>query len=147
MNSASRVGQRPFVPHKRAAKIGDIAAAHATDCDYLVGTYDYACAARLIGSVHTTTGGFAGRGPYLVMIIADRSGMQIVGLDGSVYADDTLPHFVAGWSQALAQTERQVTATPDRRGLVRSVFDLVAAILTTVTGGTGGLIKGLVAGL
>jgi hypothetical protein len=128
-------------------QIGDIAAAHATDCDYLVGTYDYARAARLIGSVRMTAGGFAGRGPYLVMIIPDRSGLQIVGLDGSFYAEETLPHFVAGWSQALAQTERQVAATPDRPGLVRSVFDLVAAILTTVSGGAGGLIKGLIAGL
>jgi hypothetical protein len=128
-------------------QIGDIAAAHAADCDYLVGTYDYARAARLMATVHVTDGSFFGRGPYLLMIIPDRAGLRVAGLNGSGYGNDTMPLFISTWNQALSQTQAGISATPDRPGLVRSVFDLVGAVLATVTGGTAGLIKGVIGGL
>jgi hypothetical protein len=138
----------PNVIHTRwLVQIGDIAASHAGDCDFLVGTYDYARAARLMASVRVTDGGFYGRGPYLLMIIPGRSGMAAAGLDGSAYSDQNMASFVSNWSQALAQTEARISAMPERPGLVRSVFDLAGAVLATMTGGAGGLIKGVFAGL
>jgi hypothetical protein len=138
----------PNVIHTRwLVQIGDFAASHASDCDFLVGTYDYARAAGLIASVHVTDGGFYGRGPYLLMIIPDRSGIRVAGLDGSVYRDEDMPVFISTWGRALAQTEARIAATPERPGLVRSVFDLVGAVLATVTGGAGGLVKGVLAEL
>ena len=128
-------------------QIGDIPRAHAGDCDFLVGTYDYARAAALTASVRTSRGGFVGRGPYLLMIIPDAGGMHVAGLDGSAVAEADMPGFIAGWGQALGQAERQIATHPRRPGLVRSVFDLVAAILGTVAGGASGLIEGVFAGL
>ena len=128
-------------------QIGDIAKSHAEDCDYLVGTYDYARAGRLISAVHTTEGGFFGRGPYLLMIIPDRSGLRVAGLDGSGYGSADMERFIGTWNRALSKSQSQISATPDRPGLIRSIFDLIGAVLTTVTGGTGGLIKGVFAGL
>ena len=128
-------------------QIGDVAPAHAADCDYLVGTYDYARAARLMSAVHTSEGGFFGPGPYLLMIIPDRTGMHAAGLNGSEYANADFPRFISTWNSALSETQAQVTATPDRPGLIRSIFDLVSAVLTTVTGGSSGLVRGVFAGL
>ena len=48
------------------------------------------------------------------------------------------------WGTALRQTEARVTREPDQPGLVRSVFNLVSAMLRTVAGGTAGLIRGVV---
>ena len=126
-------------------QMSDLPASHAQDCDFLVGTYDYARAARVISSIRTAEGGFFGRGPYLLMIIPDRNGLHVAGLNGSGYSD--MNSFIAGWGHALAQSQAQISATPDRPGLVRSVFDLVSAILRTVTGGTNGLVTGIFAGL
>jgi hypothetical protein len=128
-------------------QIGDVAASHAQDCDYLVGTYDYARAARLMSAVRTSEGGFMGRGPFLLMIIPDRTGMHVAGLNGSGYGSDDMGRFISTWNEALAQSQARITATPDRPGLIRSIFDLVGAVLTTVTGGAGGLIEGVFAGL
>ena len=128
-------------------QIGNIPRAHAADCDFLVGTYDYARAAALTASLRTSQGGFAGRGPYLLMIIPDAGGIHVAGLDGSGVAEADMPGFIGGWGRALAQAEHQIAARPRRPGLVRSVFDLVTAILGTVTGGAGGLIEGVFAGL
>ena len=128
-------------------QIGDVPRAHAADCDFLVGIYDYARASALIASVRTRQGGFAGRGPYLLMVIPDASGMRVAGLDGSGVSEADMPAFIAGWGRALGQAERQIAVRPRRPGLVRSVFDLVAAILGTVAGGAGGLVEGVFAGL
>ncbi len=128
-------------------QLGEIPIDHAKDCDYLVGVYDYARAARLIGAVRASEGGFFGPGPYLLMLIPDRTGLHVAGLDGSHYALADFPRFIGTWNQALQQSQARITATPDRPGLIRSVVDLIGAILNTVTGETGGLIKGVFAGL
>jgi hypothetical protein len=132
---------------KWLVQIGDIPVSHAQDCDFLVGTYDYARAARVVSSIRTTQGGFFGRGPYLLLIIPDRNVLRVAGLDGSAYGEADMGRFIDGWSQALAQSEAQISATPDRPGLVRSVFDLVRAVLGTVAGGANGLVTGVFAGL
>jgi hypothetical protein len=128
-------------------QIGDIPASHAQDCDFLVGTYDYARAARIISSIRTAQGGFFGRGPYLLMIIPDRNGLHVAGLNGSGYADGDMHRFIGNWGSALAQSQMAISARPDQPGLVRSVFDLVSAVLRTVTGGANGLVTGVFAGL
>ena len=128
-------------------QIGDIPREHAADCDFLVGTYDYARAAALTANVHTQTGGFYGRGPYLLMIIPDATGMRVAGLDGSGVAEADMPAFIASWGRALNQAERQISPHGHRPGVLRSVFDLIAAILGTVAGGASGLIEGVFAGL
>ena len=138
----------PNLIHTRwLVQIGDVPRAHAADCDFLVGTYDYARAAALTASVRTRHGGFAGRGPYLLMVIADAGGMRVAGLDGSGVAEADMPAFIAGWGRALNEAEQQIGAHPSRPGLVRSIFDLVAAILGTVTNGLGGLIEGVFSSL
>jgi hypothetical protein len=126
----------PFWPPERAA-----------DCDFLVGTYDYARAARLLGALHLTDGSLSGPGPFLLMIVPDSTGLHVIGLDGSFYADANFAQFVNAWSSALQQTEVLVTRKPDQPGLVRSIFDLVSAILRTAAGVTGGMIRGVVGNL
>jgi hypothetical protein len=128
-------------------QIGEISPTHAKDCDYLTGVYDYARAARLISAVRASEGGFGGPGPYLLMIIPDRTGLHVAGLDGSRYNEAEFGRFIDNWSRALQQSQARITATPDRPGLIRSVVDMVGAILNVITGGTGGLIKGVFAGL
>jgi hypothetical protein len=129
-----------------AGAVSDIPRAHAADCDFLTGTYDYARAARLMASIRTTRGGFAGPGPYLLMIIPGGVGARVFGIDGSGYSDAEMGNFSAGWGRALSESEMRITAHPPRPGLVRSVFDLIVAILGTATGGASGLIEGVFGG-
>jgi len=117
------------------------------DCDYLVGTYDYSRAAALIASLHATAGSTAGRGPFLAMIIPDGRGLRVVAVNGSGYASDDFDSFVRSWNDAINRTQSRLSVHPDRPGLVRSVFDLVFAVLRTVFGASAGLIQGTVAGL
>lgn len=117
------------------------------DCDYLVGTYDYGRAAALIASFQQTTGSPAGRGPFLAMIIPDARGLRVAAVDGSRYASDDFDSFVRSWNDAINRTQLQLSTQPDRPGLVRSVFDLVFAVLRTVFGASAGLIQGTIAGL
>jgi hypothetical protein len=128
-------------------QIGDIAASHAQDCDYLVGTYDYARAARLTAEIRTSDGSFVGRGPYLLMIIPDATGLHVAGLDGSGYGNGDLNRFIGTWNEALTQSQSQIATTPNRPGIIRSIFDLISAVFTSVTGGTTGLIRGVFTGL
>jgi hypothetical protein len=128
-------------------QLPEVPAAKATDCDYLVSTYDYARATRLMHAARLSEGRFAGRGPFLVMVNPDGSGLHVAGLDGSAVSEAEFGTFVDSWGRALRQTEAMVTRTPDRPGLVRSFFDLIAAILRTVAGITGGVIQGVLAGL
>ena len=128
-------------------QITEIQRAHTADCDFLTGTYDYARAGRLIASIRTTQGGFGGPGPFLLMIIPGGAGFRVAGLDGSAYADADMSNFIGGWGRALSEAETRVTASPPRPGLVRSMFDLIVAILGTATGGAGGLIEGVFNGL
>jgi hypothetical protein len=119
----------------------------AADCDFLAGTYDYARAARLVGALHLTDGSLSGPGPFLLMIVPDSTCLHVIGLDGSSYADTNFPQFVNTWGSALKQTELLVTRKPDQPGLVRSIFDLVSAIVRTAAGVTGGIIRGAVSNL
>ena len=128
-------------------QLGDVPAERATDCDFLVGTYDYARASRLLGAVRLSEGRFSGPGPFLLMVIPDRNGLQVAGLDGSGYADAELPRFVDTWGTALRETEAQVTSKPDEPGLVRALANLIGAILRTATGIVGGVIRGVILGL
>ena len=122
-------------------------AAQATNCDYLVSTYDYARAARLMHAARLSEGHFAGRGPFLVMVIPDANGLHVAGLDGSMVSEAQFGAFIDNWGRALRQTEAVATRTPDQPGVVRSFFNLIAAILRTVAGVAGGVIEGVVAGL
>jgi hypothetical protein len=128
-------------------QLPQVPAAKATDCDYLVSTYDYARAARLMRAARLSEGQFAGRGPFLVMVVPDASGLHVAGLDGSAVSEAAFGPFIESWGRALRQIEATATRTPDRPGLVRSFFDLIAAILRTVAGIAGGVIQGVVTGL
>jgi hypothetical protein len=128
-------------------QLPDVPVDRATDCDFLVGTYDYARAARLLGALRLTDGRLSGPGPFLLMVIPDGTGLHVAGLDGSGYSEADFGRFVDTWGTALRQTEAQVTREPDQPGLVRSIFNLVSAILRTAAGMAGGLIQGAVTGL
>ena len=144
---ASSVIGRNVVLTRWLVQLPDIPAERATDCDFLVGTYDYARAARLLGAVRLSSGQLSGPGPFLLMVIPDNTGLHVAGLDGSGYGDAEFGRFVDNWGSARRQTEAQVSRAPDQPGLVRSVLNLVAAILRTVTGAAGGVIQGVVAAL
>ena len=128
-------------------QLQDVPADRTTDCDFLVGVYDYARAARLLGALRLTDGRLSGQGPFLLMAVPDSTGLHVVGLDGSAYSDADLGRFVDTWSTALIQTQTQVTQAPDQPGLVRSLAYLVSAIFRTVAGATGGLIQGVITNL
>jgi hypothetical protein len=128
-------------------QLPDVPAERTSDCDFLVGTYDYARAERLLGALRLTDGRISGPGPFLLMVIPDRTGLHIAGLDGSGYSEANFDRFVDTWGAALKQTEAQVTREPDQPGLVRSIFNLVSAILRTAAGVAGGVIQGVVSGL
>jgi hypothetical protein len=135
----------PNLIHTRwLVQIGDIPASRAADCDFLTGTYDYARAGRLMGSIHLDAGSLNGRGPFLLMFIPDRAGMHVAGLDGSATPTEAMAGFVLGWGTALAQSQAQIAANPpEQPGVVRSVFQLIGAVLRTVAGGASGLITGV----
>ncbi len=125
-------------------QIADIPPARAADCDFLTGTYDYARAARLTASIRPGFGAFTGRGPYLLMFIPDKGGLRVAGLDGSATPDEAMPAFIGSWGRALGQTQLQVANAPaEQPGIVRSLFDLVGAVLRSVIGGTAGLVTGV----
>ena len=128
-------------------QLPEVPADRASDCDFLVGTYDYARAARLLNALRLTDGRISGPGPFLLMVIPDSSGLHVAGLDGSGYNQVNFGRFVDTWGAALSQTQAQVTHNPDQPGLVRSIFNLISAILRTATGMAGGLIQGAVNGL
>ena len=128
-------------------QLPEVPADRARDCDFLVGTYDYARAERLTRAVRLQEGRLSGPGPFLLMVIPDGTGLHVAGLDGSAYGEAEFGRFVDTWGTALRQTEAAVTREPDQPGLVRSIFNLVSAILRTVAGITGGVIRGVVANL
>lgn len=128
-------------------QLPDVPAERASDCDFLVGTYDYARAGRLLSGVQLTEGRLSGPGPFLLMAIPDGSGLHVAGLDGSNYNTADFDRFIDVWGTALRQTQDQVSRAPDQPGVVRSFFNLVSAILRTATGGVAGLIRGAMSGL
>jgi hypothetical protein len=65
-----------------------------SDCDFLVGTYDYARAERLLGALRLTDGRTSGPGPFLLMVIPDSTGLHVAGLDGSGYNEASFDRFV-----------------------------------------------------
>lgn len=127
-------------------QLSDVPAERVRDCDYLVGTYDYGRAAALMSSLRGVAGSTSGRGPFLAMIIPDGTGLRVAAVDGSRYTADDFDSFVLSWNDAINRTQSQLSVQPDRPGLVRSVFDLVFAVLRTVFGAGAGLIQGTVAG-
>ena len=128
-------------------QLPEVKAERASDCDFLVGTYDYARAARLLNGIQLTEGRLSGPGPFLLMAIPDGSGLHIVGLDGSDYNAAGFGRFIDAWGTALRQSQDQVTRAPDQPGVIKSLFNLVSAILRTAAGGVAGLIQGVVNGL
>ncbi len=128
-------------------QLPEVPADRASDCDFLVGTYDYARAARLLGALRLTDGRITGPGPFLFMVIPDSAGLHVAGLDGSFYNQADFGRFVDTWGTALNQTQALVSREPDQPGLVRSIFNLMAAILRTAGGMAGGLIQGAINGL
>jgi hypothetical protein len=128
-------------------QLPEVPAERASDCDFLVGTYDYARAARVLSGIRLTDGQLSGPGPFLLMVVPDASGTHIAGLDGSQYSAAEFDRFIDAWDSALQTTQEQIDRAPDQPGLVKSIFDLVSAILRTVGGGVAGLIRGVVSGL
>lgn len=128
-------------------QLADMPADRATDCDFLVGTYDYARSARLLGALQLTDGRLSGPGPFLLMVVPDSTGLHVAGLDGSGYSEADFGRFVDVWGGAMKQAEVHVSRAPDQPGLVRSIFNVVSAILRTATGMAGGLIQGAINGL
>jgi hypothetical protein len=128
-------------------QLSDVPPDRARDCEYLVGTYDYNRAAGLIASLRDISGSIAGRGPFLAMVIPTDTGLRVAAVDGSRYAPEDFGRFIASWNDAINRTQSQLSAQPDRPGLVRSIFDLVSAVLRTVFGAGTGLVQGTIAGL
>ena len=132
----------PNLIHTRwLLQISEVPPDRAADCDFLVGTYDYGRAARLMASVRLGEGSFAGRGPFLLMIIPDRTGLHVAGLDGSGANDAGMAGFIGGWGRALAVSQSRIVA--EQPGVIRSVFGLIGAVLRAVTGGAIGLVSGV----
>lgn len=125
-------------------QLPDIPPGRATDCDFLVGTYDYARASRLFAALRPTDGQLSGLGPFLLMVIPDATGLHVAGLDGSGYDSSGFDGFINAWASALRQTEQQVGRTPDQPGVARSLFNLVSAILRAAAGGAAGLVRGVI---
>ena len=128
-------------------QVSDVAPDKAKDCEFLVGTYDYNRAARMIGTLQVEGANLAGHGPYLAMIIPDTNGQRMVAVDGSVYTAGQFDKFVASWKSSLDQTQTALASRSNQPGLVRSVFDLAFAVLRTVFGAGAGLVQGVVAGV
>lgn len=128
-------------------QLSDMPADRTMDCDFLVGTYDYARAARLLAALQLTNGRLSGSGPFLLMVIPDSTGLHVAGLDGSGYSEAEFDRFVDAWGSAMRQAEAHVSRAPDQPGLVRSIFNVVSAILRTAAGMAGGLIEGAINGL
>ncbi len=135
----------PNLIHTRwLVQVPDVPAARAADCDFLTGVYDYARAGRLIASIQPGQGSLGGRGPFLLMLVPDPSGLHVAGLDGSATPDAAFGGFIGGWGRALADTQVRVAAAPaEQHGVVRSLFALVGAVLRGVVGGTVGLVTGV----
>ncbi|MBV8536860.1 MAG: hypothetical protein JO128_14775 [Alphaproteobacteria bacterium] len=128
-------------------QLADVPAGRVRDCEFLVGTYDYSRAAALIASLHGSAGPMTGSGPFLVMMVPDNTGVRIAGVDGSSYASSDFDAFVLSWNRVIEQTQSRLSSfsgTPAQPGLVRSIFDLVVAVMRTVFGATAGLIQGTV---
>ena len=128
-------------------QLPDVPAERVSDCDFLVGTYDYARAGRLLGGVRLTEGRLSGPGPFLLMVIPNNTGIHVAGLDGSTYNAADFDRFINAWGAALRETQEQVNRAPDQPGLVKSIFNLASAILRTAGGGVAGLIRGVVSAL
>ena len=128
-------------------QISEIPPDRAFDCEFLVGIYDFRRAERLMDSLRDATGPAIGDGPFLAMIVPDSRGLRVAAIDGSYYSSNDFSRFIASWQDAVYRTQSQLSRQPDRPGIVRSVFDLVSAVLRTVFGGTAGLIEGTVGGL
>lgn len=125
-------------------QLSDVPADRARDCEYLTGTYDYARAASLMASVHPEVGTFSGQGPFLVMVIPDPRGFRFAGVDGSTYSSTQFDQFIASWNNAVNTVQSRIGSAPDSPGVVRSLLNLVAAVLRTVFGAAAGLIQGAV---
>lgn len=133
-------------------QLTDMPASRTQDCDFLTGSYDYTRAAGLIATLRPDGVVNLGRGPFLLMLIPTDHGVRAVGLDGSGYAEADFGQFIRSWNSAVGQTQLQIATQPnqlgpDHTGIVRSVFNLVAAIMRTVAGAAGGAITGTVNGL
>jgi hypothetical protein len=128
-------------------QVADVAPEKAKDCEFLVGTYDYNRAARMIGSLQSDGAALVGHGPYLAMIIPDTNGQRMLAVDGSVYTAAQFDRFVVSWKDSLDKTQTALASRSNQPGLVRSVFNLAAAVLRTVFGASAGLIQGAVAGV
>ena len=125
-------------------QVSEIRPEQARNCDFLTGTYDYARAARLLASIRSVSGNLAARGPYLLMFVPGASGVRVVGLDGSATPDGEMASFLHSWGLALSRAEAEIAAPPPQQpGLLRSVFDLVRAVLRTAAGGAAGLFSGV----
>lgn len=92
-------------------------------------------------------GAFNGRGPFLVMVVADAAGMHVIGVDGSMYDSGDFGRFIASWSNAVDTVQARFGRSPGSPGVVRSMLDLVSAVLRAAFGGVAGLIQGVVSGL
>jgi hypothetical protein len=58
-------------------QLPDVPVDRTSDCDFLVGTYDYARAERLLGTLRLTSGRTSGSGPFLLMVIPDSTGLHV----------------------------------------------------------------------
>jgi hypothetical protein len=129
-------------------QLNDAPADRIRDCDYLVGTYDYNRANALAVSFQGVGGSLSGRGPFLVMVIPDSTGLHAVAVDGSRSEAADFDKFIGSWNEAVNRSQAQLAAQPPNQpGVVRSVFNLISAVLRTVFGGTAGLIQGTIGGL
>jgi hypothetical protein len=126
---------------------GDVPLERAEDCNYLVLHYDFSRIAALRRQGTLTQGSLAGRGPFLILVLAEHDGLKIAGIDGSGYDAKEFDHFVSDWSEAVSQTQARFTRQPDDPGVVRSALQLVSAIFRAVFGVAAGVIFGVVSAL
>lgn len=123
-------------------QLDSIPAERARDCEYLVGTYDYSRAKSLMNAAQMDGGRFEGKGPFLIVIIPDTTGLHRISVDGSAYEAQDFPAFAKSWNTAIGQAQYRITEN-QKPGIVQSGFSLIGSVFRTVFAGTAALLGGI----
>lgn len=123
-------------------QLDQIPAERARDCEYLVGTYDYNRAKSLMNTARMDGGRLEGKGPFLIVIVPDTTGLHMINIDGSAYEAKDFPAFAQSWNTAIGQAQYRITEN-QKPGLVESTWSLVGAVFRTVFAGTAALLGGI----
>ncbi len=122
----------------------DVPPERAEDCNYLVSHYDFARVDALRRMALLEQGSLEGRGPFLLLMMVERDGFKVVGVDGSSYDAKDFDSFVGHWGEAIRQTQQRFDQQPGEPGLFRTTAQFIGAIFRTVFGGAAGLVSGVI---